>query len=57
MKFEISGLGEASAFAIKDVGCSVGGEEFRVYRGTSLIRNTPLLGPYRRTIPGVLCRS
>ena len=24
------------------------------YRGTSLIRNTPLLGPYSRTIPGVL---
>ena len=24
------------------------------YRGTSLIRNTPFLGPYRRTIPGVL---
>ena len=22
-----------------------------VYRGTSLIRNTPLLGPYRMTIP------
>jgi len=25
-----------------------------VYRGTSLIRNTPLLGPYRSTIPRVL---
>ena len=25
-----------------------------MYRGTSLIRNTPLLGPYRRTIPRVL---
>ena len=24
------------------------------YRGTSLIRNAPLLGPYRRTIPRVL---
>ena len=24
------------------------------YRGTSLIRNTPLLGPYSRTIPRVL---
>ena len=24
------------------------------YRGTSLIRNTPLIGPYRRTIPRVL---
>ena len=24
------------------------------YRGTSLIRNTPLLGPYRRSIPRVL---
>ena len=27
------------------------------YRGTSLIRNTPLLGPYSRTIPRVLWRS
>ena len=26
--------------------------EFGVYRGTSLIRNTPLLGPYIRTIHG-----
>ena len=25
-----------------------------VYRGTSLIRNTPLLGPYSRTIPVVI---
>ena len=25
-----------------------------VYRGTSLIRNTPLLGPYGRTLPRVL---
>jgi len=25
-----------------------------LYRGTSLIRKTPLLGPYRRTIPRVL---
>ena len=25
-----------------------------VYRGTSLIGNTPLLGPYSRTIPRVL---
>ena len=24
------------------------------YRGTSLIRNTPLLGPYSKTIPRVL---
>ena len=24
------------------------------YRGTSLIRNTPLLGPYSRTIPRVV---
>ena len=24
------------------------------YRGTSLIRNTPLLGPYGRTVPSVL---
>jgi len=29
------------------------GGELR-YRGTPLIRNTPLLGPYRRTIPRVL---
>jgi len=26
----------------------------QAYRGTSLIRNTPLLGPYSRTIPRVL---
>jgi hypothetical protein len=24
------------------------------YRGTSLIRNTPLLGPYSRTLPRVI---
>jgi hypothetical protein len=28
--------------------------EVRVYRGTSLIRNTPLLGPYSRTKPRVI---
>ena len=28
--------------------------ETGVYRGTSLIRNTPLLRPYSRTIPRVL---
>ena len=28
--------------------------EFMVYRGTSLIRITPLIGPYSRTIPRVL---
>ena len=27
------------------------------YRGTSLIRNTPLLGPYSRTMPRALWRS
>ena len=27
------------------------------YRGTSLIRNYPLLGPYSRTIPRALWRS
>jgi hypothetical protein len=27
------------------------------YKGTSLIKNTPLLGPYSRTIPGVLLWS
>ena len=27
------------------------------YRGTSVIRNTPLLGPYRRTIPSVILWS
>ena len=27
------------------------------YKGTSLIRNTPLLGPYRRTISRVLWSS
>ena len=36
----------------------VGGEGFQTlnaqYRGTSLIRNTPLLGPYSRTIPRVV---
>ena len=32
-------------------------ERCRPYRGTSLIRNTPLLGPYSRTIPRVLWRS
>ena len=26
----------------------------RIYRGTSLIKNTPLPGPYSRTIPRVL---
>jgi len=26
----------------------------KVYRGTSLIRKTPLLGPYSRTMPRVL---
>ena len=31
-----------------------GSENMRMYRGTSLIRNTPLLGPYSRTIPRVL---
>ena len=25
-----------------------------IYRGTSLMRNTPLLGPYSKTTPGVL---
>ena len=30
------------------------GGTLAVYRGTSLIRNTPLLGPYSRTIPRVL---
>ena len=28
--------------------------DLNVYRGTSLIRDTPLLGPYRRIIPEVL---
>ena len=28
--------------------------EDRAYRGISFIRNTPLLGPYSRTIPRVL---
>jgi len=31
-----------------------GGHRGHHYRGTSLIRNTPLLGPYSRTIPRVL---
>ena len=30
------------------------GAQYRAYRGTSLIRNTPLLGPYSRTLPGVI---
>ena len=30
---------------------------FLGYRGTSLIRNTPLLGPYSRTIPRVIWLS
>ena len=38
----------ASACANAYLGCR--GE----YRGTSLIRNTPLLGPYSRAIPRVL---
>ena len=28
--------------------------DLELYRGTSLIRNTPLLGPYSRTVPRVL---
>ena len=30
-------------------------EQVGCYRITSLIRNTPLLGPYSRTIPRILC--
>ena len=33
------------------------GGGFRIYIGTSLIRNTPLLGTYSRTIPVVLGRG
>ena len=32
----------------------VAGPSYPPYRGTSLIRNTPLLGPYRRPMPRVL---
>ena len=32
-------------------------QDHSIYRGTSLIRNTPLLGPYSRTIPRVIRRS
>ena len=35
----------------------VGKEERVGYRDTSLLRNTPLLGPYRETLPGVICWS
>jgi hypothetical protein len=31
----------------------IGAQPYRGYRGTSLIRNSPLLGPYSRTIPRV----
>ena len=31
--------------------------EFAAYRGTSLIRNTPFLGPYSRSVPRVLWSS
>jgi len=36
---------------------SVHGARVSRYRGTSLIRNTPSVGPYRRTLPRVLWRS
>jgi hypothetical protein len=36
------------------LGFVTSGFGFRGYTGTSLIRNTPLLGPYSRTLPRVL---
>ena len=45
---KIAGLGQGPAR------CSPPRDAIKGYRGTSLIRSTPLLGPYSRTIPEVL---
>ena len=36
------------------LGVTIAARSIRVYRGTSLIRNTPLLGPYSRNMPRAL---
>ena len=45
--FIVIGLGLRPGFVVWVLGC-------RVYRGTSLISNCNLLGPYSRTVPRVL---
>ena len=43
-------MSEAPLYSFKEDDAAWGATADHPYRGTSLIRNTPLLGPYRRTI-------
>ena len=45
---------EGSGFELERRGCGACLGAPHSYRGTSLIRNTLLLGPYSRTMPRVL---